>query len=809
MRDGRCAAARVPVALRRRHEGDPMDDYFPVVMLPVFERILVELDLPPDLGSIRADSLSDYEPMLIMLARGLEVRLPGLRPGPDAEFVQHAWSLLWRMAAIGPLRGQPLDELRDTLAPTTRAHPALLYEPAFDALAWEWLPHHAQLGLGPLPEDKPWPERVIDQPRDVIRFIDRLRDEIVKWVGRPPAAFNAREHLVMLFFDRRSETARQAKMRPAQQPKEPPQTEPTTEPPPSAADAYQDYVASVLLRRYRMRRRYEPTGQKILLSNSCATDYPLRITSQSLDELIPLAARALGLEPHDVARMISAELRRREDLLFDPRVDDRGAAVKAAAKLEDKVGTLAQALVGTLAYARLSALLPAGGPSSRFEISGADKEQVWDAIDGLLARAEPGELGGGSAAGAAALAAQGEKQVDLAVAFLQPILSRALEDGVRVLWHKGPKRHPELYRISQRDFQRASSGQPESRNPILEFTAGREIVYCHGCGAGVTPRKTDRTIMRNSLMWYRADGAVDRNASQALGHALAVNGFFTFDNSLCPELNTQSLAHQAAAIGYDLFLVSGLQNLGEDAHDTAVAEIRLLRDAGARVHVEIGGDKKLDRLFTHAALFDSLGIGEELGDARRTATALAEGRVLAPGERDALDKALDGERVVGYRRVIQALRLARDTGIPRIYYHGEDFDIIVRRGNLAPDERLREIEACLVAKWVVLRKLMSRNVVTTDMLRDPQTELKQEGLAAIAATVGEIKARFPKVKHDIVELDGAYLDEYDATLIVIPVRWVYGNLQSLLRIVGAGDASSFIDAARALKGLTLRSEVNG
>jgi hypothetical protein len=156
------------------------------------------------------------------------------------------------------------------------------------------------------------------------------------------------------------------------------------------------------------------------------------------------------------------------------------------------------------------------------------------------------------------------------------------------------------------------------------------------------------------------------------------------------------------------------------------------------------------------------------------------------------------DKPMGYQHVMRALEVARSLQLKRLYVHLLDMDIIIREGDLSQPERLKEIQAGLVAKWVVLRKLMSLGVITQDQSRDTMTQVKEEGFTALIETAQAIYERLNSPPSAAIELYGIYFEKYDRTVILIPVRWVYGLMQDQLRIVGAGDTTSTISAVQAI-----------
>jgi hypothetical protein len=146
--------------------------------------------------------------------------------------------------------------------------------------------------------------------------------------------------------------------------------------------------------------------------------------------------------------------------------------------------------------------------------------------------------------------------------------------------------------------------------------------------------------------------------------------------------------------------------------------------------------------------------------------------------------------------------MARALELERLYVHDVDIDIIIRHSKLSEEERFNEIQADLIAKWVVLRKLMSRGQISKSQTRDTMTQVKEEGMRALLETaralIEKLQLDTPENSELSLALYGAYSPDYDRTIILVPVRWVYGAMQDQLRLTGAGDTTSIISAVQAI-----------
>jgi hypothetical protein len=398
-----------------------------------------------------------------------------------------------------------------------------------------------------------------------------------------------------------------------------------------------------------------------------------------------------------------------------------------------------------------------------------------------------------------------EPNVHLLIPFASTQLLELLDPRLTILWYHANTKA--LQYCAPAALKGAP--QPEIRNFIVEFSPGAPIVYCPDCGAAVTPTRTDRLIIRNRYAYYAPDGRVDRDLTYQHLHDLSVSGLFGFESRMTGGLSADEqrrVAEAAATDRYDMLFVAGLQSLDRTAHALTEQELEIFWRQGTRVHVEISGEKQFDWLIGIIPKYvESMGIGEEL-DALYYAATKAHiawqvnlGAQFQEQERlERLEADLQG-KTRGYQKVRRALELARALKLKRLYVHDLDIDIVIRENQLDERDRLHEIHSDLVAKWVVLRKLMSRGQISRNQTRDTMTQVKEAGFTALVQAAQELYQWLGQEPSASLELYGAYVKEYQRTMVLIPVRWVYGAMQDQLRVIGAGDTTSLINAVQAME----------
>lgn len=162
-------------------------------------------------------------------------------------------------------------------------------------------------------------------------------------------------------------------------------------------------------------------------------------------------------------------------------------------------------------------------------------------------------------------------------------------------------------------------------------------------------------------------------------------------------------------------------------------------------------------------------------------------------------------------RFDRAVHLARELSLDHLYVHGNDVDLIIRRG-ASPGALRQELAAILFAKGDVLLTLLKRSVPKwQDHVRDVSPELTADGFRGLLDLAhGLALRRFPMDaeldRHCPERQDGrrsmfenivqsGYLyerDPEDYSVIVVPVMWP--RLDIPFSTAGAGDTTSAVVA---------------
>lgn len=241
--------------------------------------------------------------------------------------------------------------------------------------------------------------------------------------------------------------------------------------------------------------------------------------------------------------------------------------------------------------------------------------------------------------------------------------------------------------------------------------------------------------------------------------------------------------------------VGQLQNPNDPLTAVLLEQIQHLSRAGTSLHLEISGgaDPKKHTLAPVAkslrGLVRSMGINhKELAQVAGITGYPSKG--IAP---------IAGSRTPEiYQRYVQALRLAQTLHLERLYVHGTDVDLILRRG--ASQAALQqEVQADLFTKGAVIVSILLRNGHNPQTYPLPRA-LYHEGFGALVefawqlsherhpSAVKQRKALFRQLVND-----GYYLaagrDEY--SVAVVPVMWPEAvRLDPSINTTGAGDICS-------------------
>lgn len=691
------------------------------------------------------------------------------RPVFKSEAFEDLLAVLWQLTWVLSKQGSQSDALLPRMQKLQENLPAL------DPVAYETLAAEAILEtLSSFGISVEWVDQFGELSESVRQMLLRVDEQVYKFGGLERLRSSDRlSRLLLVFFDcyfgfqQRQDQAEN--------------------------DPYLRQVRECWQRRYRKYRSYRVTNKKILCAYSAGVDYSLRVTNTWLQTAIKRVASAEGKTPALLIREVSEFLQGIDSTL-------------PSSNVPDSIKTPANVLKALLGYIKVTG--SEADWTSKIDINNPIVDEAWDIIDLMSGLFKDlgcvPALGGAAVTGANALVKLEEPNITLLLPFVPASLRTLLDDKLDLLWYDGSP--PALVRRKPSAFE--TTHHPEIRNFVLEFSAGSPIIYCTACGAAVLPHKTDRLIIRNRFAYYLPNGQIDRATTEARSTQLNVQGLFGFDSRIAAASLHKipiDLARTAAEQRYDIFFVAGLQSLDRSVRNETLQALEVFRDQGTCIHVEISGDKNLDWLVEDVArCVSSVGVGEELAalfaaaeERHLNSLADAEKQLVEAQRLKHLDTDMQG-RPRGYRDLMFALEVTRFLKLERLYVHGVDNDIIIRQGNLSEDERGREIQGDLIAKWVVLRKLMARGQILSNQDRDSMTQVKEEAMAALVETAAALYERYGGKPSTRLELNGIYIPFYDRTIMLVPVRWVYGKVQDQLRVIGAGDTSSLIDAVQVL-----------
>jgi ADP-dependent phosphofructokinase/glucokinase len=242
--------------------------------------------------------------------------------------------------------------------------------------------------------------------------------------------------------------------------------------------------------------------------------------------------------------------------------------------------------------------------------------------------------------------------------------------------------------------------------------------------------------------------------------------------------------------------VRQLQTPSEPLTAALLRQIRVLAAAGTTLHLEMSGgaDRKKDRLEPFVSslrgVVRSVGINDKELD---QIAALPD--FSLPNELSQADSAAPGV----YCRYLRALAFARSLCVERLYVHGNDVDLILRKG-VNETALQHEIHADLFAKCAVVVSILLRNQL------DPATNvltpaLYHRGFAALiefawrhAQRVEGSRKRQEDLFRQVCDR-GYYLpqDRTDYAVAVVPVMWPEQlRRKAGIDTTGAGDTCSGI-----------------
>jgi hypothetical protein len=322
-----------------------------------------------------------------------------------------------------------------------------------------------------------------------------------------------------------------------------------------------------------------------------------------------------------------------------------------------------------------------------------------DQVDFLadLFRKGPGRLriGGATALMAQALAKVCEEgNVAIWAALLSPAQAGLLPPALRALSLDSGRPS------TQAACQSGRPGDPESHSFPFEYAAGLLSTDL----PELQPEDVGRVVVTAPPLFYRANGRVDRRKSR---NVRPIRGLFS-DGSGSPV--------EAVGRAWPHWIVTGLQGVrGEEAEAGFERDLASI-PAEVTLHVEIAGTAASPWLVRMLARHvDSLGIAED--ELAGFASCVRDGAPCpaAPGRAQPVAGRLpdqDEIALAGVARTLllheQSMWLAERLSLERLYVHGHQVDLVLRRdrraltaGRAGP-EMTQELQAALFAKGEVV-----------------------------------------------------------------------------------------------------------
>lgn len=238
--------------------------------------------------------------------------------------------------------------------------------------------------------------------------------------------------------------------------------------------------------------------------------------------------------------------------------------------------------------------------------------------------------------------------------------------------------------------------------------------------------------------------------------------------------------------------ISHLQHPADPAAAALLSQLRALKRANATMHLEISGgaNAKKDKFLPFAnelrETVQSLGIND---------SELAQFALLPdfwPNPQN--DHFSQVENV--YHRYLAGLRLAEALDLDRLYIHGNDVDIVLRRG-ASEAAMQQELRAILFAKGAVVVSILLRNDCDPSMIGELPRALAHKGFYSLVEfgwafsneRCQDIEQRNRTFKH--IVHNGYYLADTrkEYSIVIAPVMWP-DIMSTGLNTTGAGDICS-------------------
>ena len=443
-----------------------------------------------------------------------------------------------------------------------------------------------------------------------------------------------------------------------------------------------------------------------------------------------------------------------------------------------------------------------------------------DGLAAFLASRPPGRVRrvlGGAAAVAADVLAELEAE-DVALFTLYHSATQAME-------HRQNVRRLELGGV-ERDLTFVSARAPgvyQVAGETCEHPTSASTIFSYGAGFALDPFRaflTDRVIFRHAprgpepppwreIAVHPADGrAVAWTLPRASDEWPWLPGFVRW----WVEGKTLHLAFagqdwlRRMAQQHHYIVLSGIGPGTFDAPEAAdpvqrliarevAAQLRVLAGAGATLHLEISGS--VGRHQRIAPLAGALGgVVRSLG--------LNDAELIQLTDMADFQVATDARHSDIYRRYRRALALAERLSLGRLYVHGNDADLILRRDG-SPGAMRDEVSADLFAKGVVVLSVLQRSgPAWQERARRLSPVLLWRGFEALISLAADLAAQ----RHP--DLEGAYQRQLEVTLdagyalaprpggyavAVVPVMWP--ALPYSVYPGGAGDICSSVSLVYA------------
>jgi ADP-dependent phosphofructokinase/glucokinase len=344
---------------------------------------------------------------------------------------------------------------------------------------------------------------------------------------------------------------------------------------------------------------------------------------------------------------------------------------------------------------------------------------------------------------------------------------------------------------------------------VLTYSQGRRLA-----SANVAARETDRSLVvlrpyfgRKGLKSFTVrDGrqSLSKGKPEGTLEWFSMPGFVSWELSgrssdhlkieFVPSAVINQLGREHHYVIINAPALGQLQNPKDPLTGALLQQLRELNSAGSSLHMEISGGADPQKHNIGPFVKSLKGLVLSMGVNHKELSQVAS---LSGYPRKAVTPPAETEPESIFERYVQALRLAQTLDLERLYVHGTDVDLILRKG-AAEAALQQEVQADLFTKGAVIVSILLRNELqVTDEL--PRA-LYHEGFKALVEFGWEFSQKlYPpesaerKILFKRIVHDGYYLapgrDEY--SVAIIPVMWPESvRLQPSINTTGAGDLCS-------------------